>query len=282
MRAIAPVLQRGPVPLVYDLHEPAKPVTDKQTAPILFLHGLFGSKKNNRTIILARDLGRYVFALDLRNHGGSPHAPRHDYTAMAEDLAAFIQEHGLKKPTLIGHSMGAKTAMALALRSPDTVNDLVAVDNAPIDATLGSDFGRYIQGMRKIDDAEVTRQAEADEILRPYEESVAIRQFLLGNLHRPEGSKSQKFRVPLNILAKTLDNLGDFPYKDPSQVRFEKRALFIRGTHSKYVPDEVLPVIGQFFPRFELADIEAGHWLISEKPEAFREAVVRFLSPRDD
>lgn len=77
--------------------------------------------------------------------------------------------------------------------------------------------------------------------------------------------------MPLNILAKTLDNLGDFPYKDPSQVRFEKRALFIRGTHSKYVPDEVLPVIGQFFPRFELADIEAGHWLISEKPEAFRE-----------
>lgn len=67
-----------------------------------------------------------------------------------------------------------------------------------------------------------------------------------------------------------MDNLGDFPYKDPSEVRFVKRALFVRGTHSKYVPDEALPIIGQFFPRFELADIEAGHWVISENPEAFR------------
>jgi len=73
-----------------------------------------------------------------------------------------------------------------------------------------------------------------------------------------------------------LDNLGDFPYKDPSEVRFEKRALFVRGIHSKYVPDEALPIIGQFFPRFELADIEAGHWVISENPEAFREGKAPF------
>ena len=77
--------------------------------------------------------------------------------------------------------------------------------------------------------------------------------------------------MPLKILGTALDNLGDFPYKDPSEVRFEKRALFVRGTHSKYVPDEALPIIGQFFPRFELADIEAGHWVISENPEAFRQ-----------
>ena len=77
-----------------------------------------------------------------------------------------------------------------------------------------------------------------------------------------------------------MDKLGDFPYKDPSEVRFEKRALFVRGTHSKYVPDEALPIIGQFFPRFELADIEAGHWVISENPEAFREGNSPFLSKR--
>ena len=81
--------------------------------------------------------------------------------------------------------------------------------------------------------------------------------------------------MPLKILGMALDNLGDFPYKDPSEVRFEKRALFVRGTHSKYVPDEALPIIGQFFPRFELADIEAGHWVISENPEAFREGKLR-------
>jgi pimeloyl-ACP methyl ester carboxylesterase len=77
-----------------------------------------------------------------------------------------------------------------------------------------------------------------------------------------------------------LDKLGDFPFKDPSEVRFEKRALFVRGTHSKYVPDEALPIIGQFFPRFELADIEAGHWVISENPEAFREGKSPSLSKR--
>ena len=85
----------------------------------------------------------------------------------------------------------------------------------------------------------------------------------------------------MNILAKSLDNLGDFPYKDPSKVRFEKPTLFVRGTESKYVPDEVLPLIGQFFPRFELADIKAGHWVISENPEEFRQAVLRFLGPRE-
>jgi pimeloyl-ACP methyl ester carboxylesterase len=98
---------------------------------------------------------------------------------------------------------------------------------------------------------------------------------------RPKDSKSLRFRIPLDTLAKALDNLGDFPYKDPNEVRFEKPALFVRGTTSKYVPDEVLPLIGQFFPRFEHIDIEAGHWVVSENPEAFRQAVVRFLEPRE-
>ncbi|KAK4453600.1 Alpha/Beta hydrolase protein [Podospora aff. communis PSN243] len=272
------------VPLVYDLHAPAKPtVPDAQTSPLIIMHGLFGSKKNNRSIskVLARDLGRHVYALDLRNHGESPHHDRHDYTAMAADVADFVRAHNLRDPTLIGHSMGAKTAMALALREPDLIASIIAVDNAPVDARLESDFERYIRGMKEIDGADVTRQAEADKILEPYEQSVTIRQFLLGNLHRPDGAKAQKFRVPLAILGKALDHLGDFPYKNPGEVRFEKPALFIRGTRSKYVPDEVIPVIGQFFPRFELVDVDAGHWLISENPEAFREAVVRFLEPKE-
>lgn len=67
-----------------------------------------------------------------------------------------------------------------------------------------------------------------------------------------------------------MDNLGDFPYKDPDERRFKKPTLFVRGTQSKYIPDEALPIIGQFFPCFELADIDAGHWVISEKPEDFR------------
>jgi pimeloyl-ACP methyl ester carboxylesterase len=162
--------------------------------------------------------------------------------------------------------------MTLALRSPDLIHDIVAVDNAPVDAALGSDFARYVQGMKRIDEAGVTRQAEADRILAEYESALPVRQFLLGNLHRPvPGSNTQKFRVPLNIIGKALNHMGDFPYKDPAEVQFKKPALFVRGTRSRYVPDEVIPVIGQFFPKFEVADVEAGHWVISENPEAFRE-----------
>ncbi|KAM0558389.1 hypothetical protein ACHAPJ_004579 [Fusarium lateritium] len=269
-------------PLVYDLHEPAQPKTDKKKSPILFLHGLFGSKKNNRGIskALARDLGRYVYALDLRNHGESPHSTHHDYNAMAQDVAEFIEGHGLKDTTLIGHSMGAKTSMALALRSPDLVADVVAVDNAPVDVTLSRDFAEYVRAMKKIDESNVTRQSEADKILSEYEKSLPIRQFLLGNMYVPEGEKTRKFRIPLKTLGKSLDNLGDFPYKNPNEVRFEKPALFVRGTQSKYVPDEVLPLIGQFFPKFRLVDIDAGHWLISEQPEAFRQGKYTILEKK--
>ncbi|RYP40744.1 hypothetical protein DL769_011724 [Monosporascus sp. CRB-8-3] len=194
---------------------------------------------------------------------------------MAEDVASFIHHHRLKDSTLIGHSMGAKTAMTLALSQPHLVGNLVSVDNAPVDAALNSSFAKYIQGMRKIEESGVTRQRDADNILQEFEP------FLLGNLYRPECSETQKFRVPLGVLAKSLDNLGDFPYKDPDQLRFEKPALFIRGTRSKYVPDEVIPLIGRFFPRFSLVDVEAGHWLISEKPQEFLQAVIEFLSPKE-
>ncbi|KAK0739187.1 Alpha/Beta hydrolase protein [Apiosordaria backusii] len=275
------------VPLAYDLHEPAKPSFDNpnKNSPIVFMHGLFGSKKNNRTIskVLARDLGRSVYAIDLRNHGDSPHNPHHNYTAMAADVSDFIKQHSLRDPCLIGHSMGAKAAMTLSLTSPDLVSSIISVDNAPVDARLESDFARYIRGMKEIESSSVTKQSQADQILAPYESSVVIRQFLLGNLHRPHHPESQvqKFKVPLSIIGKALDHLGDFPFKDPREVRFEKPALFVRGTKSKYVPDEVIPLIGQFFPRFELVDVEAGHWLISENPEAFRRAVVEFLTPKE-
>ncbi|ROT40902.1 abhydrolase domain-containing protein [Sodiomyces alkalinus F11] len=269
------------LPLAYELHEPSGSKTTQPAGPpILFLHGLFGSKKNNRSIskALARDLSRPVYALDLRNHGESPHHKQHDYLSMAEDVARFLSQHNVKEPTVIGHSMGAKTAMTLALKSPDLVRDIISVDNAPVDAILSTDFAKYVRGMKQIDNAGVTRQADADAILKDYEPSLPIRQFLLGNLHRPDrNSPQQKFRVPLDILGRSLTNMGDFPCKDPNAVRFEKPALFIRGTESKYVADDVLPLIGQFFPKFRLVDVKAGHWLISENPEAFREAVLEFL-----
>jgi pimeloyl-ACP methyl ester carboxylesterase len=76
--------------------------------------------------------------------------------------------------------------------------------------------------------------------------------------------------VPLNYLASNLDDMGDFPYKNPDEIRYNKPTLFVRGTKSPYIADEMLPIIGRFFPKFELADVEAGHWVISENPEGFK------------
>ncbi|KAH0563108.1 hypothetical protein GP486_002326 [Trichoglossum hirsutum] len=210
-------------------------------------------------------------AQDLRNHGDSDHNPRHDYTALAQDVEGFIDDHKLGEVTLIGHSMGAKTAMTVALRSPHLVKNLVSVDNAPVDATLGSDFAKYARGMQKIEESQVRKRSEADEILEDFEESLPIRQFLLTNLVLSlKESPVYRFRIPLRILASALENMADFPFKDPDTARYEKPALFLRGTRSRYVSDEVIPLIGRFFPRFTLKDIEAGHWLISENPDAFR------------
>lgn len=175
--------------------------------------------------------------------------------------------------------------MTVALRSPDLVESLIAVDNAPVDAALSNDFAKYIVGMREIETRQVSRQIEADVILQRYEPSLPIRQFLLTNLIRrptPSDPKGRhlRFRIPLSTLAGALDHMADFPYKDPDNgsVRpYKGAALFVRGSESKYVADDVLPVVGRFFPLFEVADVKAGHWVISQNPADFRRVVVDFL-----
>lgn len=189
---------------------------------------------------------------------------------MAEDVEAFVQKQELKKPTLIGHSMGAKTAMVVALRKKTSISALIPVDNAPVDAALKSDFNVYVKGMRAVADARVTKQSEADIILKEYEESLPIRQYLLTNLVRDRESGIYSWRVPLKWLASSLDKMGDFPFTNPDEQRYEGPTLVVRGTKSRYVADEMLPIIGRFFPNFELRDINAGHWVISEQPEEFR------------
>lgn len=219
---------------------------------------------------LARDLRRPIYGLDLRNHGESPHDPRHDYEALAEDVEHFINKHRLSGSTLIGHSMGAKTVMTVALRSPHLVRDLIPVDNAPVDATLKTDFATYIKGMAALQEAELLKHSEANVFMKPYVPDDNVRFFLCSNLKRNEAGKLQ-FKIPVNYLAKALDNMGDFPFKNPDEARFEGRTLMVRGTKSHYVPDETLPIIGRFFPLFKYVDIDSGHWIISEKPEAFRQ-----------
>ena len=105
-------------------------------------------------------------------------------------------------------------------------------------------------------------------------QALPIRQFLLTNLIRYPGSDALHFRIPLQTLSAALNKMGDFPFKDPEEVHFDGPALFIRGIRSHYVADEILPLVGRFFPRFELCDIDCGHWVISEQPVLFKQGMI--------
>lgn len=184
--------------------------------------------------------------------------------------------------------------MVLALRSSNLLKAMVAIDNAPVRAALKNNFSNYIDGMRQVEKARVIKQSEAEEILKTYEtvgfckgpfflrhrlklmtrvsmtQSLPIRQLLLTNLVRESPAHHLRLRIPLEVIASNLENLGDFLFKDPGEVKFEGPALFIRGTKSHYVSDDILPLIKGFFPKFELLDIDSGHWVMSDRPEAFR------------
>ncbi len=274
------------VKLAYDKHSPPG-MFSSANPPIVFLHGLFGCKSNNRTVSkkLAMLLDRDVYCLDLRNHGASPHIDRMDYPAMGADVERFIADHNLKDPILIGHSMGAKAAMSVCLRKPKLCSLLIPVDNAPVDFTAGatgfSKFGIYVRQLQRIEaNRSLKSLRECDRILAEVESNKVIRQFLLMNM-KPSKEGGYRCVVALDVLAKTLDNVSAWPF-NCDYTRWSGPALFIRGKNSPYVADNFLTSIAKFFPRFEVYDVDAGHWLISEKPQEFVTEVAEWISFKED
>lgn len=282
-----------------------------EKSPVIILHGLFGSKANNRTVAkqLSELLARDVYCLDLRNHGSSQHLARHDYPLLANDVEHWLFENGIKKPILIGHSMGAKTVMAMALRDPKLPELVIAVDNAPIsyNYSSGSKFSKYIKLLIEITERKqgdvVKNKSDADKVLARFEPNLTVRRFLLTNVERKTKEEIQdeydaspvlysnnienvpvfKSKIPLRIIGKALDNgnVAIFPY-DSHYSQYKGEILFVRGTESPYVPDDILPEIGKFFPKFEVKDVKAGHWLISENPKSFLEIVVDWIEFKEE
>ncbi|KAL4883759.1 Alpha/Beta hydrolase protein [Aspergillus karnatakaensis] len=281
------------VDLAFDLHTTPAPrgsaacSTPKSTekAPILFLHGFLGSKRENKISSrkLAQELGRPVYALDLRNHGDSGHHPQHDYMEMALDVKAFIERHKIKRSSVIGHSMGAKTALTLALHSPDSISSVVAVDNCPISLPLEPEFERYLDALARLRDERLASHREADKFLSQYEESPAIRLWLISNLVKAPGSPFLTLRIPVETLKRAIGPLGDFPYKeDLGKKNFLGRTLFLRARESRYITSEALPIIREFFPRSSVVDVDSGHWIVQEREALFREIVTKFLPEAEE
>ena len=282
--ALRPASELSTVALDYDLHEAAS--ARSALPPLVILHGLLGSRSNNRSVArqLAKKLSTPVYCLDLRNHGSSPHSAPHDYQHLAADVERFIKTHlsSDKPPILVGHSMGAKTAMAVALRNPKIISGLVPVDNAPVafpPKTGFSSFARYFTALKRIESMgpQCTSLKEADAVLKEVEPSLPIRQFLLTNM-RPaaNGNGGYTCRVALDIVEQGLANVAGWPYVAPPCM-YGGHTLLVRGTKSSYVPDESLPDVARFFPRFERLDIAAGHWVVAEQPAAFMAGLTRWL-----
>ena len=240
-------------------------------APLVLLHGLFGSKENLG--MLARPLAEQfqVISVDLRNHGRSFHAPTMNYPVMAADVCRLLDHLQISQASVLGHSMGGKVAMQMALSHPARIIKLVVADIAP--AAYAQHHQDILQGLQLIDSTELQSRQQADEILKPFEPDLATRQFLLTNLYR---DAEKKLGLRLNIEAITrhqqdiCDAVSGPPFKGPT--------LFIRGGNSDYIQDIHLPVIKALFPHFQLETVpNAGHMLHAEQPQEFLARVVKFL-----
>ncbi|XP_037362719.1 protein ABHD11 isoform X1 [Talpa occidentalis] len=267
--------QLRPVPLSYRL-------LDGETASpaLVFLHGLFGSKTNFNSIAkaLAQQTGRRVLTVDARNHGDSPHSPDMSYEAMSQDLQDLLPQLGLVPSVLVGHSMGGKTAMLLALQRPEMVERLIAVDISPVETTSVSDFPNYMAAMRAVDiPDEVPRSSArklADEQLRPVIEDISVRQFLLTNLVEVNGRFV--WRVNLDALTQHMDKIMAFP---PQQESYPGPTLFLLGGNSQFVRACHHPEIRRLFPRAQMQTVpDAGHWIHADRPQDFMAAIRGFLA----
>lgn len=242
-------------------------------APIVILHGLFGSKRNWSAIAKRLSAHHRVLTLDMRNHGDSPWIDGMDYRDMSQDVAAFINRHALGPCTVIGHSMGGKAAMVLALTHPELVARLVVVDIAPVERETG--FGAYIEAMAEAPLAACDNRAEVEEHLEDVVTNAMVRSFLVQNVVRDD--TGFRWRINLAALDSGMDEIADFPEPDHHQS-YTGPTLFIAGAQSDYIQPHHMADINRRFPKADIAHIPgAGHWLHAEAPEVFLNHLTTFL-----
>lgn len=241
--------------------------------PLILLHGLFGSSRNWHSLAQRFGEHHHVLAVDLRNHGDSPWADDMDYPVLAADLKQLVETKRLAQPCVLGHSMGGKTAMALALCYPQLVEHLIVVDIAPVD--YADSLAPYVRAMQEIDLSAVKRRSDADLALRETVPQQGIRAFLLQNLVQQDGA--WRWRINLERIAKNMPLLSGFP-DDLKTLSFAKAALFVTGEASDYVSEQDFAGIRRMFPHVSFASIaRAGHWVHAEQPGRFYDAVLEFL-----
>ncbi|MEM6618626.1 MAG: alpha/beta fold hydrolase [Pseudomonadota bacterium] len=253
---------------------------DGPERPLLVAHGLFGSARNWRTLARKLSAERQVIAVDMRHHGASQGSGAMTYTEMAADLAAVVEEMG-GNAHVLGHSMGGKAAMALALMRPDLVDRLIVADIAPV-GYVHSQLPA-IDAMRAIDLAPGLRRSQAQAAIAALTGDPNLAAFLSQSL---DTSGAKPFwTLNLDALAQGMDAIIGFPDQaalhgdDLKAAAHQGPTLFLIGGLSDYVRPEHRPRIKALFPLAQTASIPgAGHWLHAEKPAEFLAAVETFLN----
>ena len=241
--------------------------------PALVLHGLFGSGTNWRSIARRLEHRLECHLVDQRNHGRSPHARGMTYPSLAGDVLAYLDARHIDRAGLIGHSMGGKTAMSLALTAPERVRWLIVADVAP--APSPSDHRPILDALKALPLEVLATRGAADLALAPAIPDSGLRQFLLQNLACEDARL--RWRIDLDTIAGALPDLTDFPPTRPGVI-YEGPTLFLRGERSDYLTDRHEPRIRALFPFAADATIAAaGHWLHAEQPAAVVARIERFL-----
>lgn len=268
----------GAVKLSYHKFETEKQ-TDKQ--PILVMHGLFGKKGNWFSFgeSLCKETSRNVYIVDARNHGHSPHVEVMDYPSMSEDILLLMRSESITKPVLVGHSMGGRIAMTLALTKPLIVERLALLDVAPKKMNSKSYFSSYVSGMLNVDFSQANSLAQAvaqaNEQLKNVVKEDLVRSFLLNNAVELEQGK---FGWICNVenIGNNLVHLVRFTSYNRA---YHSDALFIGGAESQYFTKADYPEVQRLFPRAEIKHVEgAGHWLHLDKPREVLNILVPFMN----
>ncbi|MCE8031760.1 alpha/beta fold hydrolase [Halomonas sp. MCCC 1A11057] len=247
--------------------------TGGEGTPLVVVHGLLGSADNWRSHVKQWQALRRVVAVDLRNHGRSPHADGMSYREMAEDLLALLDRLHIDRAHLLGHSMGGKVVISLARLAPERVASLIVADIAP--QAYGHGHDAVFAGLRNLERGRPENRREADELLAEHVEERATRLFLATNLERGENG-GLTLRLGLDQIEAGYTDIMQAP---AGEGAFEGPTLVLRGGRSHYVPDSALPGLREVLPQARVVTLEeAGHWLHAEQPEAFQSAVNDFLA----
>ncbi|HLO76147.1 MAG TPA: alpha/beta fold hydrolase [Magnetospirillum sp.] len=241
--------------------------------PLVILHGLLGSSRNWGGIAGKLGETHRVLALDMPNHGASPWTEAMDYPLMAREVGRFIEEHAGGRAAVIGHSMGGKAAMTLALTRPDLVERLVVVDIAPVSYT--HTFAPYIKAMRAAPLGTAQRRADIEAAMADLIPDPRVRAFLMQNLEG--GAGGYRWRANLAVLGAAMDDILAFP-RFGDDAHYDGPALFLHGAQSDYVLPQHEDLIHALFPNARYRAVDgAGHWVHADKPAEFVAAVAEFL-----